>query len=87
MKLGDLNIALDQCWICGASLGGEYKVTCSDDCHETLIQKMELTFGNYKLVTDLDTMKVHRVPLRSIIEKGLKQEDLKYYPESPLEDS
>ena len=86
MKLGDLNIALDQCWICGASLGEVSKVTCSDDCHETLIQKLELTFGNYKKVTDLETMKVHNVPLRDIIENGLKQEDLKDYPEFLLEE-
>jgi len=38
-------------------------------------------------VTDLETMKVHKVPLRDLIEKGLKQEDLKNYPEYILEES
>ncbi len=80
MKLLDLNIAFDRCWICSAPLGGEHKVTCSDDCHEALILKFELTFGAYKRVTDLETMNIHKVPLRDIIEKGLKQEDLKNYP-------
>jgi len=86
MKISDLNIAFDQCWICGAPLGGEHKVTCSDDCHEALILKFELTFGSFKRVTDLETMKVHKVPLRDIIENGLKQEDLKDYPEFLLEE-
>ncbi len=86
MNISDLNIAFDQCWICGATLEGEHKVTCSDDCHEELIHRFELTFGTYKRVTDLETMKVHKVPLREIIENGLRQEDLKNYPEFVLEE-
>jgi hypothetical protein len=42
---------------------------------------MELQFGTYKKVLDMDTGVAFKVPLRDIIEKGLKQRDLKNYPE------
>jgi len=38
-------------------------------------------FGAYKKVIDLETGRAHRVPTREIIEKGLRQVDLKNYPE------
>jgi len=34
-----------------------------------------------------ETMKTHKVPIRDIIEKGLRQQDLKNYPEILLEES
>lgn len=37
--------------------------------------------GGYKKVTDMVTGKTHRVPTRYIIEKGLKQTELKNFPE------
>jgi len=42
---------------------------------------MEKEFGIYKKVVDIDTGKIHRVPTRDIIEKGLRQQDLRRYPE------
>ncbi len=74
------------CWICGAPCV-EPMVTCSDDHHEELIHRFELDFGSYKRVTDLETGKVHKVPLRDLIEKGLRQQDLKHYPELTPEES
>jgi len=84
----DLGIRFDSpgCWICGATCMG-YMVTCSNDCHEELILRLELKFGIYKRVTDQETMKAHKVPLRDIIEKGLRQQDLKNYPELIQEES
>ena len=68
------------CWICGATCVG-YLVTCSDEHHEELIRSLEPKFGSYKKVVDLETLKTHKVPLRDIIETGLRQQDLKHYPE------
>jgi len=84
-----LGVSLDTsggCWICGAPCV-EPKVTCSDDHHEELIHRFELNFGVFKRVTDLETGTMHKVPLRDIIEKGIRQEDLKTYPEFVLEES
>ena len=36
--------------------------------------------GPYKLVTDVTTMKTHKVPIKDIVEHGLDYADLKYYP-------
>ncbi len=88
MSLTDLGIQVDSenCWICGATCV-EYLVTCSDECHEELVHRLELKFGIYKKVVDLETMKIHKVPLREIIETGLRQQDLKHYPELIPEES
>lgn len=42
---------------------------------------MEREFGIYKRVVDIETGKTHRVSTRDIIEKGLRHQDLKKYPE------
>jgi len=71
------------CWICGAQCP-EFRVTsitCSEECHEKLIDRLEKEFGIYKKVVDIETGRAHRVPTRDIIEKGLKHQDLKNYPE------
>ncbi len=46
-----------------------------------LIQKMEAQFGLYKKVVDMETGITFRVPIRDIIVKGLKQQELHKYPE------
>ncbi len=80
-----INFEVSKCGICGAPLGSGYKVTCSDDCHEELIHRFEERFGHFKRVIDAETGIAHRVPLRDIIETGLRQQDLKHYPEFPVE--
>jgi len=50
-----------------------------------LIERLEQKFGTHKKVTDLETGKIYRVPIRDIIEGGLKQQDLKYFPELKIE--
>ena len=37
-------------------------------------------FGEYKKVVDAETGKAYKVPVRDIIEKGLKYKDLINYP-------
>lgn len=70
----------EKCLICGRSCPPG-RVTCSDDCHERFVHDCEQMFGAYKKVIDLETGRAHRVPTREIIEKGLRQVDLKNYPE------
>jgi len=84
MDLG-INFNSPGCWICGAKCIG-YLVTCSDEHHEELIRRLELKFGIHKKVVNLETMKTHKVPIRDIIETGLRQQDLKHYPELTLEE-
>lgn len=74
-----IDIGGAKCVICDASCAKG--ITCCDDHYEEFIQKMELQFGIYKKVVDMDTGVTFRVPIRDIIEKGLKQQDLKNYPE------
>ncbi len=57
------------------------QVICSEKCHETLIQRLEQKFGTHKKVVDLKTMKAYRVPLRDIVEGGLRRKNLKYFSE------
>lgn len=74
------DVTAAKCVICEAPcIRG--KITCCDDHHEEFIQKLELQFGTYKKVLDMDTGVTFKVPVRDIIEKGLKQQDLKNYPE------
>ena len=73
-------IHLRTCVICGRVYILGYRLTCSKECHERLIEILENKFGKYKKVIDAETGKAYKVPLRDIIEKGLRYEDLKNYP-------
>jgi hypothetical protein len=57
------------------------QVICSEKCHETLIQRLEQEFGTHMKVVDLKTMKAYCVPLRDIVEGGLRRKNLKYFSE------
>ncbi|MEK6880021.1 MAG: hypothetical protein AABY22_10455 [Nanoarchaeota archaeon] len=56
------------------------KNTCSDECHEALVKKMEHDFGKFKRVVDAESGLVHKIPVRTIIENGIKQTNLKNFP-------
>lgn len=56
------------------------KVTCSDACHERLVACLEGLYGKYKRCERMSTGEAFRVPLRDIIERGLKERDLDRYP-------
>jgi len=57
-------------------------VTCgARACHEAFVMRCESEFGTHKRVANTDMGKVHLVPLRDIIERGVKGSDLKRYPE------
>jgi len=68
------------CLICHSSCPPGH-VICSEKCFETLIQRLEQKFGTHIKVVDLKTMKAYSVPLRDIVEGGLKQKNLKYFSE------
>ena len=68
------------CLIC-QSIGPPGQVICSEKCHEILIQSLEQEFGTHLKVVDLKTMKAYSVPLRDIIEGGLRRKNMKYFPE------
>ena len=53
--------------------------TCSDSCHETLVDELVKEFGEFKKVVDAEGT-VHKVPTTEILERGLRYEDLKKYP-------
>lgn len=59
----------------------EGKVTCGQGCHEIFMNRLEAQFGKYKKVVDATTGKAYRVPLRYIVENGLKQIELPLFPE------
>lgn len=69
------------CVTCGKPMAESRRIlTCSEECHERLVEKLIRKFGEFKRVVDAETGKAHRVPIRDIIERGLKHEDLAKYP-------
>jgi hypothetical protein len=73
-------IDLRVCVICGKSYVIGRLPTCSEECHRKLVEKLIKGFGEYKKVIDAETGKAYKVPVRDIIEKGLKYKDLINYP-------
>lgn len=73
------------CQICGKPCQPG-RATCSEDCHEKFVDRCEKEFGAYKKIIDLTTGLTHKVPTRTIIEKGIKQVDLHGYPLWPKEE-
>ena len=67
------------CMICGTPIAAD-RLTCSEDCHEKVVDFIESQYGHYKRVVDGVSGLSYRVPVRDIIELGLKQTDLKKYP-------
>ena len=56
------------------------KITCSPACHERLVACLEAEYGTHKQCVRISTGEAFRVPLRDIIEKGLREQDLDQYP-------
>jgi RecJ-like exonuclease len=73
-----------RCVICGKEYEpgspGSRELTCSEECHKKLIDKVVKEVGEYKKVVDIETGKAYKVPTRHILEYGLKHEDLKNFP-------
>lgn len=67
---------------CGKSLPTDrkYQNTCSEECHEALLDKMDSDFGQVKRVTKTETGVTYLVPTRYIAEHGIKGADLDKFP-------
>jgi len=65
---------------CNSDVNNNQSITCSVQCHKDLVDVMILEKGEFKMVTDIHTLKTHKVPLRDIIEKGINYFDLVNYP-------
>ncbi len=68
------------CWICGNDVNITGKVTCSQPCHEKLVELLESKFGKFKKIVRMTTGEAFKVPTRDIIEKGIKEQELDKYP-------
>ncbi|MDP2660952.1 MAG: hypothetical protein Q8R28_09510 [Dehalococcoidia bacterium] len=73
------------CIICRAPLppGRVGSATCGPTCHEELVAWFEREVGTHKRVTRMTTGETFMVPVRDIIEKGVREEDLDQYPREP----
>ncbi len=74
-----LDVLVPVCAICGTPITAD-RLTCSDDCHEKAVDFIESQYGYYKKVVDAVSGITYRVPVRDIIELGLKHSDLVNYP-------
>jgi len=77
---------MGKCVVCGRPLSPQRArlgtATCgSKVCHEAFVKRCERDFGPHKRVANVDTGRVHLVPVRDIIERGLKGSELEQYPE------
>jgi hypothetical protein len=77
---GKLGLALTKCVICDQPYFGGRQFTCSDACHEEMVNRLVTKYGEFKKVISLRTRKAYKVPTRDIIEKGLLEQDLDKYP-------
>jgi len=77
---GKLGFALTGCVICGTPYFGGRQFTCSDACHEELLNRLVAKHGQFKTVLRSSTGEAFKVPTRDIIEKGIREQDLDRYP-------
>lgn len=68
------------CVICQSEYQGGRGMTCSDACHDKLVEKLVKEFGEFKKVVRASTQEAFKVPTRDIVDKGLREEDLDQYP-------
>lgn len=68
------------CIICGAACRLGAGITCSPACHEELVRRWEVKCGKYKKIVRKTTGEAFKVPIRTIIEQGIKEQDLDKFP-------
>lgn len=68
------------CVICGAVYTGSRELTCSQPCHDKLIDYNVAKFGEFKKVVRVSTGEEFKVPTRDILERGIQEQDLDRYP-------
>ena len=55
-------------------------MTCSDGCHEGLVNCLIAEFGEFKKVVRQSTGVAYKVPARDIFESGINERELDRYP-------
>ena len=68
------------CFVCGREYKVGRELTCSDECHEELVSRLIEEYGEFKKVVRQTTGVAYKVPIRDIIEPGIKEEELDKYP-------
>lgn len=68
------------CIICGNFYTDGRDLTCTQPCHDQLVNHLVAQFGAFKKVVRMSTGVAYKVPTRDIIEKGIKEQDLDRYP-------
>jgi len=69
-----------ECVICGDFYYPGNDVTCSKECHDKLINLLIFKHGECKKITRATTGESFKVPLRDILENGVREEELDKYP-------
>lgn len=78
-KPGDI-FNMPKCIICQKVYEQGREMTCSEACHEELVRRLIAEFGEFKKVVRSSTGIAYKVPMRDIIEPGVKEEELDRYP-------
>lgn len=69
------------CVVCGTLFESTNRVTCGkEECHERFVKLLEFKHGMFKKITRMTTDESFKVPLRDIIENGIREEELDKYP-------
>lgn len=68
------------CVICGNFYTDGREMTCSQPCHDELVERLIAQFGEFKKVVRMTTGEAFKVPTRDIIEGGVREQDLDLYP-------
>jgi protein-arginine kinase activator protein McsA len=71
-----------RCVVCSAEYNGQFKfgLTCCQECHDRFLNYMVFRYGEFKRVIRQSTGEAFKVPVRDIIEHGIKEQDLDRYP-------
>ncbi len=71
---------MPKCFICHGEYESGRELTCSDECHAELVKRLIARFGEFKKVVRQSTGIAYKVPIRDIIERGIREQDLDQYP-------
>jgi len=71
---------MPRCFVCNREYESGRELTCSDRCHQELAKRLLARFGEFKKVVRQSTGVAYKVPIRDIIEKGIREQDLDRYP-------
>lgn len=68
------------CVICGKFYTDGRESTCSQGCHDVLVDRLVDQLGEFKKVVRMSTGVAYKVPTRDILEKSINEQDLDQYP-------